>query len=186
MWSPASNKGLVFYYKLRSRYFSSHCKMIQHPLMSVMHFSTVGQTLLADVSRVLVRHRWGAAQSPGSAAGCLCSAGSGRTRWESAGLASGRRRCVRPLWRSECDSAAPSRFAWNTCKQMTEIMTSASLQHRSNMWTHLLIQSFLLHCSRNMKLPKHLQLTYSGSYSSPGSSHRAEPMPSVWVFCSKV
>lgn len=154
MWSPASNKGLVFYYKLRScewltRYFSSHCKMIQHPVMSVMHFSTVGQTLLADVSRVLVRHRWGAAQSPGSAAGCLCSAGSGRTRWESAGLPSCRRRCVRPLWRSECDSAAPSRFAWNTCKQMTEMMTSTS--------------SFLLQCSRNMKLPKCLQLTYSAS-----------------------
>lgn len=147
--------GLVFYYKLRScewltRYFSSHCKTIQHPVMCVMHFSTVGQTLLADVSRVLVRHRWGAARSPGSAAGCLCSAGSGRTRLESAGLASCRRWCVRPLWRSECDSAAPSRLAWNTCKQMTEMMTSAS--------------SFLLQCRHvNMKLPKCLQLTCSAS-----------------------
>lgn len=59
------------------------------------------------------RHQWGATQSLDSAVDCLCSAGSVRTSWESAGLLWDNSKVVHSLNPSEYDSAGPARCAWN-------------------------------------------------------------------------
>lgn len=108
--SQYQNKKYIFWYYV----FLSLCSM-SVPLWCVRLF-LIGHTLLLNASWAAVQRQWGAGQSLGSAVGFLCSAGSGRIHWESAGSASGRSKCVLPLNQSECDSAGLFHCAWNACK----------------------------------------------------------------------
>lgn len=99
-----------------------------------------GRTAPAGEGPVWAQLRWGVARSPGSAVGFLCSAGSERRGWGSAGWESRRSSCVLPLNWSESGSAGLCRCACRAdhtssrCKSTMQTKLPGSYYEFSALW----------------------------------------------------